>query len=582
MTWAYSVYVLVRENANIDELEAKLETWENTLHEDSEEDQAKTIMKLQPLSDIHTNEEYGDGNNYVTPSLMIYAFIILGSLILGTACLNFINLSTAQAVKRSKEVGIRKTLGSRKGQLVMQFLLETFLIVAVAILLAFTAGQVMIKQLNSYLADINYSLQFDGTVILFGILMTILVTVLAGFYPSMILAGYQPVKALNNQINLRKGTGSFNFRRVLVIAQFAFTILVLVSTIIISEQMRYVSQKDLGFDFKNVVTIAFPDDVEVTKLETIEETFRAKPYVEKTTKSFQPPMAWSNWNQSYNLPGEEYIDGNNANMKFADQQYIDFYDLNLLAGQNIRDQKINDTTYHAVVNQKFVQSLGWEKPEEAIGQWIDINGRTKIIGVIDDFHMWSLRSEIGSAMVLYKPDMLDQIGLRLNTPHISDHMQDIEATFRTFFPNELFEFNILENQIAEYYEVEALLNTVIQIVSFLSILLSAMGLYGLVSFMANQNAKNIGVRKVFGASTGQILRIFAKEYVALLLIAFFIAFSSGLVSCGAMDRGVCLQDRNKPCLLYCGLYTNSIDCIDDGRISVLPSRQCQSHSVTEI
>lgn len=276
MTWAYSVYVETSPNANIDELNIKIdEVIDSYVDPDDEEEKAKTEVVLQPLLEIHNDEKYGDGYNYVTPSLLIWAFIFLGGLILGTACLNFINLSTAQAIRRSREVGIRKTLGSSKFQLVAQFLTETLVVVLISMTIAFSLGQFLMQKFNQLLSAVGYNLIYTNDVFLFGIFLAIGVTVLAGFYPSMILSGYQPVEALKNTINIKKGSGSFNLRRSLVITQLAFTTIMLIGTLIISEQVEFMKSKDLGFDPTNVVTLTTPDDSEINP-KTLLDKFTAK------------------------------------------------------------------------------------------------------------------------------------------------------------------------------------------------------------------------------------------------------------------------------------------------------------------
>lgn len=522
MTWAYSTYVLTRENADVETLEGKL-TQMRLAYDDDEDNKGKLMLKLQPLEEIHNDERYGRGKHYVTPSLMVWAFVILGLLLLGTACLNFINLSTAQAIRRSREIGVRKTLGSMKHQLIVQFLTETFTIVLVAVIIGFTLGQVLISEFNSFLSEIEYNLSYTPEVIVFALILALVVTFLAGFYPAMILSGYKPVEALYQRISVRKGSGNFNLRRALVITQFVFTNVMLIATIIIAAQMNYVKNKDLGFNYNRVVTIDFPDGA-YEKLEAIAGEYRTKSYVEDVTRGYTTPISGSNWTNSYYVKGGEYIDGNNANMKFGDRNYLDFYDIQILSGRNISEQIINDSTIEALVNEKLITTLGWNTHEESIGQWIDLGYlQAKIIGIIEDYNVQTLQTGIKPSLFAYQPDRLEQLSIRLKTQPTSDMVTDIETTFRRFYPNDLFEFEVLENEIQQYYRLEDMLHQIVWFVSILSILLSVMGLYGLVSFMANKNSKNIGIRKVFGATVGSILRIFAKEYVVLLSIAFVVS-----------------------------------------------------------
>ena len=307
-----------------------------------------------------------------------------------------------------------------------------------------------------------------------------------------------------------------------MVAQFVFTSVMLISTIIIAEQVNFMKSKDVGFDPINVIKITTPE----SKIDpnTLLERYLTKSFVEDATLAFSSPMDWSNWNNSYKIKGEEHIDGNNASMKFVDDNYMSFYDIPLLAGSPLKDQFINDTTYNVVVSKVLLETLGWNTYEDAIGRIIT-SGKTqmKIIGVSGDFNVHSVHDDIRPIILSYRPEMMKQIALRVSESDLKKIMADLEATFREIYPNELFEMSLFSSEISEQYMLEDLLHVVIQFVAFLSIMLSIMGLYGLVSFMANRNAKVIGIRKVFGASTGSILGIFTKEYIILMLISFLIA-----------------------------------------------------------
>ena len=390
-------------------------------------------------------------------------------------------------------------------------------------MLAISLGQYLIVQFNMLVTTLEYNLHYSNEILLFGVVMIVVVSLLAGFYPSLVLSGYQPVEALKNKINLKAGAGSFNLRRSLVVAQFVFTSIMIIGTLIISAQLNYMKSKDLGFNPTNVIKIETPPESKVDP-KTLLKAYQQKNYVVEASLSFSSPMDDSNWNNSYTLKGEEHIDGNSSSMKFVDANYMDFYDIPLLAGKGVTEKFINDTTYKAVVSKQLLASIGIHDPEEGIGRRIT-SGRLEyeIVGVAGDFSVHSLHNKIRPVTLVYDPEHMHQIALRLASEDINKYMVDIEDTFRSFYSNELFELEIYEQLIAENYMLEDLLHHVIQFVSVLAILLSVMGLYGLVSFMANRNAKVIGIRKVFGASTFSILGIFTKEYVKLLLISFLIS-----------------------------------------------------------
>ncbi len=204
-------------------------------------------------------------------------------------------------------------------------MIEILVIVLVGMVIALTLGQILISKFNTFLTEIEYDLSYGSDVIWFAILLAVVVAFFAGLYPALILSGYKPVDALNHKINIRKGSGNINLRRILVITQFAFTNLMLICTVIIAAQMDFMKSKDLGFNFDRVVTIDFPDGAYL-KMDAIAGEYRSKSYVEDVSKSRTTPLSNSNWNNSYFIKGEEYIDGNNANIKHGDKNYLDFYD----------------------------------------------------------------------------------------------------------------------------------------------------------------------------------------------------------------------------------------------------------------
>ncbi|HHP7241318.1 MAG TPA: ABC transporter permease [Cyclobacteriaceae bacterium] len=521
MTWNGNVYVKPDPNSSPVQLAEKVKgVFKNHV---SDDEYQRSTFELQPLKMVHTDERFAhDTGNYVTPSLMINAFIFLGCLLLITAILNFVNLSTAQAIKRAKEVGVRKTLGSSKKQLIFQFIFETFIVVMASTVLAYTLGQVLMNQFEGIIRYTNYDLSFTTEVLFFSIFMVVVITLLSGFYPSVIIAGYRPLTALNNQVNLRKGSGSYNLRRGLVITQFVFTNLILISTIIISAQMTYVRTKPLGFDMDNVVVVTFPEGSQ-EKIQTVKKVYEQNPYVQNAAWQFGAPMALSNWSSSYGPKEQEKKDGHNANTKFVDEEYLEFYNIKLIAGRMFKNRTIDDSTFNIVVNQALLRQTGWTH-DEALGQWINFGyADGKIIGVSEDFHASSLHSSLKPVIFMHRPSHMNSLALKIPEEDIGTRISAIEATFRSFFPNELFEYSILKDNLNIFYFMEDLLYKVIRVISFLAIMMSMIGLYGLVSFMANQSSKSIGIRKVYGATIGNILQRFTIEYLILMLVAFLLA-----------------------------------------------------------
>lgn len=525
MTWAYSTIVEVQEGVDIPALEKKLDLAIDAARNASKERSEKTSVWLQPLLDVHTNENIGGTNTYILPSLLIQSFVLLALLILGTGCLNFINLSTALAIRRSKEIGIRKVLGSSRGMLMGQFLVETFLITFAALLIALSVSPFLLDQFSTFLPA-DYELLLSGKLVFMTMAIIVGVTLAAGFYPALILSGYQPIAAIKNKISLQKGTGSFNLRKGLIIAQFTFTSVMIVSTLIISAQIDHLKSKDLGFDWDGVFMIQTPEHSEVNPRAFLNE-LKTKRFVADATLSFTPPSAWWNQSASYELKGATQQNENqNANFKFIDEAYLSFYNIPLIAGRNIKEQYINDSTFQAVVSQNLTTSLGFKTPEEALGKSLTVGGEGhtyKIVGVTQDFSTSSAHNEYYPVIFSHNPDRMRNVAVKLPDENISDYLAEIEAAYRMFYPEDLFEHSLLSKEMNSRYDNENALQLAIHFVSVMAILLAVIGLYGLVSFMATRSAKSIGIRKVFGASVLHIMGKFTLEYFVLLVVSFVLS-----------------------------------------------------------
>lgn len=525
MTWAYSVYVSLHNDVNPENVESDLAKTLNPLaYPDDPDKWEKCTYKLQPIGSIHTDEKFGDGYHYVTPSLFIYSFLFLAVLILCTACLNFVNLNTAIAIRRSLEVGVRKTLGSSRAQLVTQFLLETFLVVLLALTLGFFLTQSLIEGFNRGITVVSFTLELTNRAMVFGVICSFFVTVLAGIYPAMVLAGFRPVQAIKNAIALQVGSGSFNVRRVLVVAQFTFTAVLIVLALLVSAQMSHVKNRDLGFDSSQVMLINTPSQSAKDPY-LLQQAFLKKSYVAEACMAYSPPMSDNNWNNYYHLPGTEVMDEHRANIKFIDEDYIDFYRISLLAGSIFSNDngQPNDSTYRIVVNEKLAASLDWQ-PNEAIGKTIMRNNDfMQIVGVVKDYNIYGAQSDIQPVIMHYEKTQQRQLAIRISRFLSAEDLADVKSTFTHIYPDGLFEMAELQDKMDELYAIENFLMIVIRLVALLAILLSITGLYGLVSYIALRQAKVIGIRKVFGASTFSILSSLTKEYLVLLAVAFMVA-----------------------------------------------------------
>lgn len=519
------VYLLKSENVSVDQINEALKKYDSSYDEDDLED---VVFAIQPFSAVHTSANFGNfGSIEVTPELLLIP-IIVGVFLILTACVNFVNLSTAQAVKRSKEVGIRKVLGGQKKQLVIQFLGETLILTASAILISLGLAELALNNLEQQIGN-ELSLDLANDLQLVGYIGVILVTVtfLAGIYPSIILSSLQPAKALKSK-GQSAMAGKKNLRRGLVVFQFALSQLLVICTLVVISQMDYFQNKELGFRKEGIITFRLPD-TDANKLNLIKNELQRNASVQHVSYAFMSPRAQSNIGSGFNYAPLQSENSFDAGFKVIDENYLDLYQIELITGRNIMK---SDTNWRNVlVSEKVTEIMGLETPDEALGKVIQtgINGDKTIVGVIENINSASLKEE-DQPLILLNAQMFYRQGAVAYEGTDEDEkavVSLLNEAWKTHYPDNLFDHSVYSETLLEDYEEEANMMSLFQIFSGIAILIGCLGLYGLIAFMANQKTKEIGVRKVLGASVGQILQIFSKELMALILVAFVIAAPLG-------------------------------------------------------
>ncbi len=486
--------------------------------------QSKNVhhYKLQPLSDIHFNGKYGGA----IEKSDLWILSAIGIFLLITACVNFVNLASAQALKRSKEVGVRKVLGSFRAQLFWQFIFETAIITSVSIGIALVTSYFLVPSVNSFFnTQIPLNFGADLTFIGFVFSLSILITLLAGWYPAIILTGFKPVAALKGKLSQQQ-LGGFNTRRSLIITQFAISQVLIIGLVVVMNQMRFSRQSELGFDKDSIVMVKLGRD-SLNTMNTLKNEFLRLPGVEKVSICYDAPASSNSWNNSIRFESETEEVNFLTNMKLADADYISTFDLELLAGRNLLP---SDTVREVVVNEALLQKLGFELYEDALGRTIYANGgsmKGSIVGVVQNFHDKSFHEEISAALITTASNMYANFAIKINGNTTIYTLSEIEKLWEEQYPNQLFEYAFLDESIAMFYEAEETILQGIQIFSFIAIFIGCLGLYGLVSFMVTQKTKEVGIRKVMGGGVAHIVWIFGQEFVRLILIAFLIASPIG-------------------------------------------------------
>jgi ABC-type antimicrobial peptide transport system permease subunit len=516
----FGCYVLLPPNISFENFNQQLSTYARKVQSADNKDS----YVLQPISAVHYDAAAGNYSNKTISHELLNVLWLIAAFILLIACVNFINLSTAQAVNRAKEVGVRKVLGSNKSQLQIQFIVETFLIVTSALILATIITILALPYVNQLLElSLSFNILSNPAIILFLLTVTIVVTAFAGFYPSIVLSRFNPVNALKSKLTANTVKG-ISLRRGLVVFQFIIAQALIIGTLIIVQQMNYFMDQPLGFDKDAIVNVPYRPDSTGGKLtDYLKQQLLSNGAQAVSFSSTSPIEDDNNMFTSFKFDHALKDEDFQAITKFADNDYVTTYKLQLIAGKNL---KPSGYTQEFLVNESFVKSLGLKKPEDILNKEISImDGLIKcpVVGVLKDFNDRSLRQNLAPLLIATNATMYRQASIKLATTNISSTMQSIKKIWEQTFPNYVYEYKFLDDKIASFYKQETQLEQLYKIFAAIAIFLSCLGLYGLASFMAVQRIKEVGIRKVLGASAGNIVYLFSKEFIMLIAIAFAIA-----------------------------------------------------------
>jgi predicted permease len=475
--------------------------------------------KLQPLSEVHFDSRYGG----VMEKRNLWVLSFIGLFLIITACVNFVNLATAQALRRAKEVGIRKVLGSLRGQLFRQFVAETGVITIIATVVAIGIAYLVLPYVNTWFkTQMTIHLFTDIQLLLFIPLLILVVTFLAGSYPGLVLSRFQPVAALKGKLS-RQNLAGFNTRRGLIVFQFTISLILIIGMIVITRQMLYVKQSDLGFDKEAVVMIPLGADSLGAAQKTLQNELINVPGVETVSLCFDAPASQNTWSTSIRFDTRTEDELFKVSIKAGDENYINTFGLQLVAGRNIFP---SDTVREFLVNETLVKKLQLRSPEDALGKKIYFQGGSRsapITGVVKDFHDQSFHSDINPVCITSYSQNYGSYAVKINMKNIRTILPALEKKWSSMNPGKIYEYQFLDERIAEFYETEETMLKLIRAFSLIAILIGCLGLYGLVSFMAAQKTKEIGIRKVLGSSVTEILWIFGKEFSILIVAAFVVA-----------------------------------------------------------
>lgn len=533
-SWIKNNFTLNDWNSTNSSTQVFIKTTENSSHADvlaqlsllakeynERNDWATNSFNAQPLSDLHFNPETGifDSSRDAAhkPTLITLSFVAILLLVIGA--INFINLETAQAVKRAKEVGIRKVLGSVRSRLILQFLCESILLTALSLLIALPLAEGGLVFFNEFVPK---GLELNIVQIipfLLGILL--FVGVFAGTYPAFVLSSFLPVQALKNATYDSGNSRASFLRKSLIVFQFTFAQVLILITLVIGWQIRYVLTKDLGFTKDAIIYFHTPWHEKNDKTQILKNELTSIPEISDVSLSGSPPSAngWSS--QSVKYTGKEEIKFD-AFRKFGDTRYLEFYNIQLLAGRNLLP---SDTVKELIINETMMREMGIETPEEAIGQTIDMGGQLPIVGVVKDFHTKTLRKKIDPVMIANEEKNFSCVNVKLAPTEggIQPGIEKIKDAWTKIYPDVPFKYEFLDETIFNFYKTERRTSKLANTATGMAIFISCLGLFGLASFTTTQRAKEIGIRKILGATVNQLTFLLTREFLLFVLIAFILA-----------------------------------------------------------
>jgi putative ABC transport system permease protein len=468
---------------------------------------------LQPILKIHLDTETGGTRDASSP---VYSYILTGIavFILLIACINFINLTVAQSLKRSKEIGIRKVIGGQRGQLIRQFLGESFMLCSIAFLLAIILAQSFLPVFNN-LANKNLSLSYllDFRLVASFIGLFLLTGMAAGFYPALVLSGFDPVRTLYNR---GKFSSKNYLSKSLVVVQFALATFLIITTLFIYSQFDFLTHTDLGYNDKNLLEINVGQGGNSTLMNIFKNEFSKQPGV-----TIVAPSMDDEWVTGSKAAGKDI----SVKYEHIDENYLPTLQIPLIAGRNFSKDFPSDSTNSVLVNEEYVREAGWKNP---LGKTVDfLNGgdcKLTVVGIVKDFHFESLKEKIIPQLFSSSNDLpFGRFYVRINSSNIPNTLKAIEKTYRTLIPNHPFQYDFKDDLNFRNYEAENKWKQIITSSALLTIFISCIGLFGLTMLSVQKRTKEIGVRKVLGANVLQVSALVSRNFISLVFIAFIIA-----------------------------------------------------------
>ena len=540
MTHDFYTYLLLQQNASAQELEAKLPGFIETYA--SEQHKATSFIVeyfLQSLTDIHLHSylEFEIGRN--GDIRYVYFFLIIALFVLVLACINFMNLSTARSGTRSKEIGMRKVVGANPTQLICQFMGESILLAVLALLFALILVEVSLFAFNAFIQRelvLDYTESWQVALALLGI--GLFAGLISGIYPALFLSAFQPREVLKSTLRWRSKQSSA--RKTLVVFQFVISIILIIGTVVVYHQADYIRNKKLGFDKEHVIVMPNPGKQLTERYRSILSTYRN---VLNTSRSASVPGRNLSANLFRPTSVESYQDGLLMNHLHVDHDFLSTYALELIEGRDFSKDIAGDKYGAFILNEAALRKFGWSSDGNRKLEWVypeggklKVEAQGDVVGVVKDFHYKSLHHEI-EPLIIMTGDWFEYFAIRIRSDDIAGTLSFLKAQWKEIAPNKPFDYFFLDDDYDKLYRAEKQIGTLFGLFSILAIFVASLGLFGLASFTAQRRIKEIGIRKVLGASVSNLVLMLSKEFALLVGIANLIAWP---IAYYAMNRW--LQD----------------------------------------
>lgn len=519
-----TTFFLLKEGTSIEKLTQK--TAGLLMEFDNSKSRTVEIF-YHPFADYHLNTAIELAMlDTLNPDILLYSGLI-GLFILLIACINFMNLSTARSMTRAKEVGVRKVLGAGRGQLVMQFLGEAILYALAALVLAFAIAELLLPSFSEIIdRPLQFSFYENFEITIIFIVTGLLTGILSGLYPAFFLARYSPVKVFGKSSTRRSKEGLPSLRKSLVVFQFAISFVLIAGSLIIMKQLDYVMSQPLGFESDYVVKLElFNEDVR-NNIEPLKQRILQNPNIKAASVNFRSPIDDSNIGTSGYLEGQDPSEAVSVMMNFVDRDYIDLYGLEVIAGRKFSGEYASDTVRTAIVNEAAVKAFGLQLNDDIIGKSVYLGqggDSHRIIGVLKDYHTESLRNEITPVMMFYNPNFFLQVSVKIANRDIPSTIAYLEEIWQEIQPEYPFSYTFADEFQNRLYRQEERMSEMIGIFALIAVFTACLGLFGMAAYTVERKKKEIGIRKVLGASERGIVFLLSKEFGKYVLIASLIA-----------------------------------------------------------